>query len=442
MLRQAIALSGSLLVLAATPALAQNRELGGTGDLLDGIAALVDTGVVLKSELRERMQVVTDAFIQSQMELPPAERGQLPPISIIEQQVLDQLILEEIQMQRARTIGIRIGDNDLNQVLAEIARSAGMSLEDLPAFLAEEGVSYASFREDQRRQLTIQALERAEVVNRIGINQREFEQCVNRAVASQTDNFEYNVSHILIGLSGDPDSDEIDAAEASVRDIARQLDEGADFAQLAITYSDGQTALEGGSLGWRLGSALPTIFADEVIRLEVGEHSTPIRASGGFHIVRLNDMRGAEPQLIDQIRARHILLTTTEVLDDDAIYQKMLGIRDQIVNGDDFSAVASAVSDDTGSAVDGGDLGWAVYDDYDPAFAEMLRSIEIGELSPPFKSSFGWHIVELTDTRNYDMTDDLRETDCRRQIGNRKVVEERDIWRRRIRDEAYVQKRI
>lgn len=438
----AIVLFAISLGPAASSAFAQNRELGSTGQLLDGIAALVDTGVVLKSELRERMQVVTDNFTRAMLELPPAERGQLPPVAELERQVLAQLILEEIQVQRAKSVGIEIGDNDLNQVLAELARSAGMTLGDLPAFIESQGLSYASFREDQRRELAIRALERAEVVNRIAINPRELEQCLNRAVATQTDDFEYNISHILISFDPDGPPLAIDEVEERVRDIARQLDLGADFAQLAVAYSEAQTALEGGSLGWRKGAELPTVFAADVLALEVGEHSTPIRSAGAFHIVRLNDMRGAAPAMVDQVRVRHILLTPTEVLDDDATRQKALGIRQQIVGGEDFATLASALSEDRGSAVDGGDLGWMSLDEYDPAFAAMIETLEPGEISQPFRTPFGWHIAELTDTRSYDMTDDLRSQNCRQQIGNRMVDEEREIWRRRLRDQAYVKEMI
>ena len=426
--------------LAAAPAFAQNRELGSSGDLLDGIAALVDSGIVLKSELRERMQVISDNFTQQQMQLPPAERGQLPPVAELERQVLDQLILEEIQVQRANSIGIEIGDDDLNLVLAQLAENADLTLEELPVFIESQGLAYESFREEQRRELTIRALERAEVVQRIAINPREFEQCMNRAEATQTDDFEYNTSHILIGFPADAPQSVIDEAEARARDISRQLDEGADFAQLAIAHSEAQTALEGGSLGWRRGAELPSVFAADVLALEAGEHSPPIRSPGAFHIVRLNDMRGAEPRLVDQVRARHILLTPTEVLDDDATRQRLIGIRQQIVDGEDFATLAEALSEDTGSAVDGGDLGFRQIDDYDPAFAAAIESLDPGEVSQPFRSSFGWHIAERLETRSYDMSDDLREQDCNQQIGNRLVVEEREIWRRRLRDQAYVQK--
>lgn len=421
---------------------AQTRELGSSGELLDGVAALVDDGIVLKSELRSRMRVVADNFAAQQAELPPNQRSQLPPVSILEQQVLDQIILEEILVQRAERIGITIGDDLLNEVLAEIAMNIDVPLEELPSWFASQGIDYASFREDQRRDLAIRRLEQREVVEQIRINPRELEQCLERTSVNEINDIDYNISHILIGFAPDAGADEIAAAQDKIRDIARQLDEGADFPQLAVAYSESQTALEGGQLGWRKGSELPTIFAQDVLRMEVGEHSTPIRGGGGFHIVRLNDKRGSEPELVDQIRPRHILLTPNEVLDDEATRQKLLGIRDQILGGDSFATVASAVSEDTASAVDGGDLGWTTFDQFVPEFSDVLRDLPSGELSEPFRTRYGWHIAEVTDQRSYDMTDDRRDLNCRNQIGRGKAVEETELWRRRMQAQAYIVKKL
>jgi peptidyl-prolyl cis-trans isomerase SurA len=419
---------------------AQTRELGSGGELLDGIAALVDSGVVLKSEVRNRMELVSENFTAQQAELPPDKRGQLPPISVLEQQVLDQLILEQVLVQRAKNIGIEIGDDVLNEVLTDVAGNVGVTLAALPSWMASQGIDYATFREDQRRELAISQLERQEVVSKITINPRELEQCLELNALNETNNVDYNISHILISVSPDAGPDEVAAAQAKIRDIERQLDEGADFAQLAIAYSESQTALDGGSLGWRKGSELPTIFADDVMKMEVGEHSTPIRGGGGFHIVRLNDKRGSEPELVDQVRPRHILLTTNEVLDDEATRQKLVGIRNQILAGDDFATVAAAVSEDTASAVDGGDLGWTTLDQFDPDFSKVISSLKIGELSEPFKTQYGWHIAEVTDRRSYDMTDDRRDLDCRNQIGRGKAVEEGELWRQRMQAQAYIKK--
>ena len=436
-----IAVAGAALCVAGT-AWSQNRELGAGGQLLDGVAALADDGVVLRSEIAQRLQTVADNFTQTQLQLPPEQRSPLPPLSVLEQQVLDRLILEELQVQRAERIGIVIGDDILNQVLAEIARNIGIELAELPEWMEAQGINYQAFREEQRRATMIQELERREVYQRVAITPRELQQCVDRTVASQSDEFEYNISHILIGFSPNASPDEIDAAESLARDIVRQLDEGADFAELAFTHSDSQTALDGGALGWRQGSELPTIFAQDVRELEVGEHSTPIRSSSGFHLVRLNDLRGAEPQLVEQVRARHILLTTNEILDDDATMQKLQGIRNQIINGDEFATVAAVTSEDTGSAIDGGDLGWAEPSAYTPEFAAKLESLEIGELSEPFQTPVGWHIAEVTGRRTYDMSADMTEMQCRQRIGESKVIDERELWQRRIMDEAFIVKRL
>jgi peptidyl-prolyl cis-trans isomerase SurA len=434
------ALAAALIVTGA--AHAQTRELGSSGELLDGVAALVNSGIVLKSELQNRMRVVADNFAAAQADLPPDQRGQLPPVSILEQQVLDQLILEEILAQRADRIGITIGDDVLNEVLSEIASNVGVSLANLPSWLESQGVDYAQFREDQRRDLAMRQLERTEVVEQIRINPRELQQCLELTSIDETNDIDYNISHILVGFAPDADEDEISAAEDKIRDIARQLDQGADFAQLAVAYSESQTALEGGQLGWRKGSELPTIFAADVMKMDVGEHSTPIRGGGGFHIVRLNDKRGSEPELVEQVRPRHILLTTNEILDDEATRQKLLGIRNQIVGGDDFATVAAAVSEDAASAVDGGDLGWTSLDVFVPEFSDVLKELRVGELSEPFRTRYGWHIAEITDKRTYDMTDDRRELDCRNQIGRGKAVEETELWRRRMQAQAYIVKKL
>ena len=431
-----------LAAFAAGTAHAQTRELGASGELLDGIAALVDDGVVLKSEVADRIQIVAENFAASQAELPPNQRGQLPPLPVLEQQVLEQLIIEQIQLQRADRMGMQVTDDILNEVIGRVASNVGSSFENFPAWLESQGVDYLQFRDDQRRDIIITELERREVVERININPRELQQCVATSLLTEADEVEYNISHILIGFDPAGGNAAIDAAEEKVRDISRQLDQGADFAELAVSYSESQTALEGGLLGWRRGAELPTIFADDVRSLRPGEHSTPIRGGGGFHIVRLNDTRGREPEMVEQFRARHILLTPTELLDNDATRQRIEGVRDQILGGDDFGTVASAISDDDASGVDGGDLGWSVPDDFVSEFAEVLLSLEIGELSEPFETDFGWHIAEVTDKRTYDMTDELRENSCRNQIGQGKAVEESELWRQRIRNQAYVVKRI
>jgi peptidyl-prolyl cis-trans isomerase SurA len=434
------ACAAALLTDAAWP---QTRELGSTGELLDGIAAVVENGLVLKSELAMRLSYVVDNFRAQQAQLPVEQRTQqLPPLSVLEGQVLDQLILKEIQLQRADRLGIVVGDDLLNQALGRVATNLGLTLEQLPEALAAQNLDYALYREDSRDDLILSQLEQRDVMSRIAVTPRELEQCLIRTTATQSNEFDYNVSHILIGLSASASADEVRAAEQRIEDIRDRLAAGEDFAQLALAYSEAQTALEGGALGWRKGAELPTLFADVVFRLQPGEYSEPIQSASGFHLVRLNDMRGAERIMVDQVRARHILISPNEILDDDATRQKILGIREQIINGDDFGAVALAVSEDTLSGADGGDLGWVSPSSFVPEFEDQLETLRINELSEAFKTRFGWHIVEVTDRRSYDSTDERKLERCENEIRTGKAQEEREVWLRRLRDQAFIDIRL
>lgn len=440
--RSFVAALGAAATLVCADVQAQTRELGSSGELLDGVAALVDEGVVLKSELAMRMAVVVDNLRLQQEQLPAEQRRPLPPLSVLESQVLEQLILEEIQVQRAARIGIEIGDDVLNQALSAVAEQLGLTLEQLPAALAEESIDYAMYREDSRKDLTLRQLEQRDVLARIAITPRELEQCLQRTDQSRTSEFLYNISHILVSVSSAASSEELAAAQREVNEILERVEDGEDFGQLAVTFSDSPTALEGGELGWRRGSELPTLFADSVTRMQAGEVSEPIQSGSGLNLVRLNDMRGDQRVMVDQVRGRHILITPNEVLDDDAAMQRLRGIRDQILGGDDFATIAQAVSEDAVSAADGGDLGWSEPDAYVPEFTEMLTSLPIGELSEPFQTRFGWHILEVLEHRSYDQTNDVKEQQCAGEIRAAKAEEEKAMWLRRLRDQAYIDTRL
>lgn len=429
-------------LLGAQSASAQTRELGSSGVMLDGIAAVVDEGVVLRSELEERLELVMVSLQQQQAQMPREQRMQLPPMSVLEQQVLDQLILKQVQLQRAERLGIEVSDQMLNQALSNVADNLGLTLQDLPAALAAENIDYNMYREDSRNELILDQLEQRDVLGRISITPRELQQCMNRAETSQTNEFDYNVSHILVGLPSGADNEQIEEARGRVDEIYERLENGDDFAQLAVALSDAQTALEGGSLGWRKGSQLPTLFADTVVRMQEGEYSDPIQSGSGFHIVKLNELRGAERVMEDQARVRHILITPNEIMDNDAVQQRLIGIREQILGGDDFGPIARAVSEDAVSAADGGDLGWIGPGAFVPEFEEQLATLETGELSEPFRTRFGWHIAEVVDRRSHDMTDELKEQQCASQIRASKAEEERELWLRRLRDQAFVDVRL
>ena len=290
--------------------------------------------------------------------------------------------------------------------------------------------------------MIIEQLQQRDVFARIIVSPREIGLCLQKSSVSLAEETDYNVSQILISLPSNPSQADMTNAQNKIDEIYKSIEDGIDFSQLAITYSDGQNALDGGSLGWRKGSQLPTLFNEDVINMEEEEYSQPIQSASGFHIVKLNEARGVTEVIIDQIRARHILIQPNEILDDDATQQKITEIRNQIINGDDFSTLAQALSEDNASAAEGGDLGWVEPGIFVPEFDEQLNQLNHNEISQPFKTRYGWHIVEITDTRRYNNTEELKERSCVDQIRGSKAEEELELWLRRIRDEAFVDNKI
>ncbi len=402
------------------------------GQLLDGVAAVVNDGVVLQSELAEELRSIEQRIRESGTQMPPRE--------VLVQQVLERLVIQQIQLQRAARTGIQIPDEALNDALSSIAQRNGLTLVQLPAMLAEEGLDYSLFREEVRKQMIVDRLRQRDVLSRIAVSDREIDNYIERQ--SRENNSEYKISHILVSLPSGATSKDIAAAEDKVNALYEQLQNGANFAQLAIASSDGQQALSGGSLGWRKSGELPTIFADVVPALQEGDIAEPIRAGSGFHIVKVDEIRGKKQTFEDQTRIRHILIKTTEIKDGDTAKQQLLKIRKQITDGEDFATVATAVSEDPGSAAKGGDLGWMGPGVFVPEFEAMANSLPIGELSQPFATPFGWHILEVLDRRTYDTTDDIQKREAIMAIRNAKLEEETELWVRRIRDEAFVDFRI
>lgn len=419
-----------LLVIAPASA-AVAEDLSETGEFLDGIAAVVNEGVVLKSELSRQTQIIAERARQQDL--------QLPPPSVLREQVLERLILEEIQMQRAERIGIQISDQMLNEAIARVAADNNVPFEQLPTLLEQDGVDYAEYRREMRRQLTLDQLRRIEVTGRISVAPREIEQCIADLEGNVVVNSEYNLSHILISVPQSATSEQFDEAQTEAQYVYQQLEQGADFGEMAVRYSDSQTGLEGGNLGWRKGDQLPTIFSDVVGDLEVGEFSRPMRAISGFHIVKVNDYRGInEKSEVEQAKIRHILITPNEVIDDQTARQRLENAVEQIRSGEDFGELAKLLSDDPGSANDGGDMGWRSPGTFVPEFEAVAKNAEIGVVSEPFQTRFGWHILEVLDRRIYDNTEDLKESNCVQRIRNSKLADESELWARRLRDEAYV----
>jgi len=411
------------------------RAKASHGTPLDRVVAVVNDGVVLNSELESEVNEVTQRL--------RTQKVQLPADSVIREQVLDRLVLETIQEQMADRAGISVADEQVNAALQDIAKRNNVSFDKLPELLGNEGLVYADYRANLRREIQRQMLRGRDVVQSIAISPRELDQYMERQKNTATAANEYNVSHILVAVAQDANPAQLTAARAKASDIVARAAKGEAFNQLAISYSDSQTALEGGSLGWLKGPALPTFLADVVPRMKPGDISDVLQTGSGFHVVRLNEVRSsAAPQIIKQTHLRHILLTTNEVQDDATVKQKITDMRTQILGGADFAVLAKASSADPGSAVEGGDLGWTTLDRFVPEFAKVAADLKDNEISEPFKTQFGWHIVQVLGRRDFDNTATAEREQAYVQLRDSRVDEATDVWLQQLRDKAYVELRL
>jgi len=421
------------LSLLADAAGAQTRDMSSTGVALDRVIAIVNEGIVMQSQLDTQSTLIEDRLRE--------QGSQLPPADVIRQQVLERLILQEIQVQRAGRLGVQVPDEMLNEALRDVANRNNIPFEQMPVALEAQGVDYASYREEMRREIMLSMLRQRDVYPRIYVSPRELDQALERDAGQAGINTEFDVSHILLSLPESATAEEMAKVEDLAREIVRRAEQGEDFGQLALAYSKAQSALERGKLGWRRMSQLPQFIAELVANLQSGQVSDPVRTPTGFHLVRLDGTRGGDsgPVLVEQIHARHILMRPNEVQDDATTRQRLGALRERILAGEDFGALASVTSEDPGSATRGGDLGWAVPGTYDPQFEEMLASLAENEISEPFRTQFGWHIVQLLGKRTHDQSDELRRQRVLTALRESKVDEETELWLRRLRDEAYVE---
>lgn len=426
-------------LLALLPALflagiahSQTRELTTTGELLDRVAAVVNDGIVLQSELDEQVAMIADRLKGQKLELPPQ--------NVLRQQVLERLVLQEIQMQRANRAGLKVPDEALNSALQDVAQRNNIPLSQLPEVLASQGVDYASYREAMRRELTLTLLRQRDVIQRISVTPREVDQYLEKQKNAPEQSGEYNVSHILIAVPQAATPEQLETADKKAAEVYQKAQAGEDFAKLAVAYSNSQTALEGGALGWRKGTELPTFLTDVIAHLKAGEVSKPLRTPTGYHIIKLNETRGAgEQSVVEQVHARHILMKTNELQDDATVRQKLVQIRERIQKGEDFAGLATISSEDPGSASEGGDLGWTNPGTFVPEFEEVLAGLKDNEISEPFHSQFGWHIVQVLGRRKFDNTDELKRRHAAEAIRASHADEETELWMRKLRDEAYVE---
>lgn len=412
---------------------AQTRDLTTSGELLDRVAAVVNDGVVLTSELDEQVAAVSERLQEQQLDLPPE--------NVLRQQVLERLIVQELQQQRATRAGLKVPDEALNDALSEVAQRNHIALAQLPEALTAQGIDYASYRDSMRKELTLTLLRQRDVYQHITVTPREVDQYLERQKTQPAAAGEYNVSHILIAVAQTATPEQVDAAGKKAHEVYERARGGEDFAKLALAYSNSQTALEGGSLGWRKGGQLPTFLTDVVAKLKPGEVSEPLRTPTGFHLVKLNEVRNAQPQqqVVEQVHARHILMKTNELADNATVEQKLGAIRERILKGEDFAGLAKTTSEDPGSASEGGDLGWTGPGSFVPEFEQVLTGLQENEISAPFRTQYGWHIVQLLGHRQFDTTDAVKRKQALEQIRNSHADEETELWLRRLRDEAYVE---
>jgi peptidyl-prolyl cis-trans isomerase SurA len=439
LIRAALTAVLSLTTCLTTPAFA--RQAAGPAEL-DSIVAVVEEDVVLRSELDAELRKVTRQL--------QAQGAQVPPRPQLERQVLERLILLKLQLAAAQQLGVTVTDEDVDQALANVAKNNNITLAQLREALARSGMSYDAYREDVRRQITQGRLRQREVIEKIRVTDQEAQAFMarNPRFAEGGARTAYHILHILAATPEGATAEQIAAARAKAERLVARLRAGASFREVARAESDARQALEGGDLGWLEAAQVPSIFIEQVERMRRGDISDPVRNAYGFNIVKLEDFRSAsgggssERQVVTQTRARHILLRTSETTSDADAQARLEALRERIANGEDFGNLARANSEDKVSAANGGELGWVNPGNTVPQFEEEMDKLAPGQLSAPFRTPFGWHILQVEERRQVDSTDEVKLQQAKEQIRQRKAEEATELFLRRLRDEAYVEIRL
>jgi peptidyl-prolyl cis-trans isomerase SurA len=401
---------------------------------INRVVAIVDNDVVMQSQLDARLREVQQTITQ--------RGGALPPADVLSQQVLERLIIENIQMQIGDRSGIRITDEELNQSVGTIAQRNGMSIEQFRAALANDGLSYNDARDQVRREMIISRVRQRRVAERIQVTDQEVQNFLASDLGKMQLSEEFRLANIMIAVAEGASSQDIQAADRQARELYEQLQQGADFAQLAIARSASETALEGGEMGWRKAGQLPPPFDAMINALSVGQVTEPMRTPGGFIMIKLLEKRGSGNQVRDEVNVRHILIKPSEIRSEDETKRLVERLHQRILAGEDFSQLAKDFSEDPGSALNGGTLSWIDPNILVPEFREVMNSTPAGELSKPFKSPYGWHVLEVMGRRATDSSAQYREQQAMTLLRNRKYDEELQVWLRQIRDEAYVESKL
>ena len=417
--------SGLVSGLMTDPALAQSTVK------IDSIVALVDDDVVLRSELDLAIKGIVDRIRQ--------QGGDLPPQHLLEKQVLDRLIIRRLQLQRAFQTGIRISDADIDQSLLMLAQQNQITLMQLRSVIENDGEDFGEFRENIGEEMMTERL-RQRVVNSMDpITDTEIE----IMLASESfQSGEYNISHILITLPDGATPQQIAVQESKANNVHQQLDEGLDFASAAISYSGSQEALEGGLVGWRDLNSVPVVFSEAIRNLRAGQFTVPIRSPAGFHIIKVNDYRDRSQVMATEFHARHIMIATNDLISPRRAMEEIREIRQKLEGGEDFDVLARENSDDVTSANLGGDMGWFVPEAYGERMAQTLAAMQDGEVSEPFQTESGWHIIERLGMREKDVTVESMRNAARNNLQQQKMDIEVERFLQQMRDEAFVEIRL
>ena len=401
---------------------------------LEAIVAVVDDDVVLASELMARLDTVRTSMIENNVQMPPSD--------VLINQIMERLIIENIQLQEAEKRGVSVDDETLARAVSSFASNNNLSMEEFRQTLLADGTNYRQFREEIRSELIITRLQRAMINRRISISEQDVQALLNSPFYQQMFSDEYRVGHIMRTLADDGTDADAQAAFAEAEGFVQELRDGAEFAQMAIAKSSASTALEGGDLGWRRAGELPTLFADAVIDMQVGDIVGPMASGATIHIIKLLDQRGAGTERMAQTNVSHILIRPSEIVTNEQAKTRAEAVYERFQAGEDFAALAKEFSEDPGSALNGGALGWSTPDQFVPQFAQVMMAADIGEVSTPFESEFGWHLLLVEDRREQDMSDEARRDMAMDLLFRRRFEEERQEWLKEIRDEAFVELRL
>lgn len=420
------------LIACLLPAIGMAQSDGSAAVHIDHIVVVINDDVITDSELAARLAEVERELAQRKI--------QMPPEAVLKKQVLERMVLERIQLQHATRLGVRVSERDVDRAVKQVAKRNRMTSDELYQALRTLGVEQQSYRSQLRDQVMIEKLLEREINNRVTVTDSEVDDFLaNQRKRTRADDA-FNASHILIGVPEGASPKDVQEAKRKADEVRDSLLAGANFEEAALVYSQGQEALKGGALGWKKAGQLPVLFLDALERLQPGDISEVLRSPVGFHILKLNDRQAGERSApVTQTHARQILMRPSEIQSVSDIRTRLEGLRERALLGDDFADLARAHSEDAGSAVRGGDLGWVMPGQTVPEFEKAMNELEPGEISQPVESPFGVHLIQVLERRVQDISDERDRNAARQQIHARKADEQYEQWLRRLRDEAYVE---